>query len=161
MILSEHNDHLEIHGGTMAIDHCGLCITGPPNIGKSSLQLQLLDRGHLWVCDDITRVSLCSHQIIATASNPRYARWAEISPIGLCDLTEYFESSSFIEKSALHVVITLTDDTAPPPSKALHIKWLEHTLPHYILGARQPELPILLEILAKRHGPPTNEPLSN
>jgi HPr kinase/phosphorylase len=77
------NTSLTLHGTCVDIKGSGVLICGKPGMGKSSLALQLMDRGALLVADDQTHLSLETGQLVA-APPPALEGMIEVRGIGLC-----------------------------------------------------------------------------
>ena len=80
---AEKNTVMTLHGTCVDIKGNGVLIQGKPGAGKSSLALQLIDRGAILVADDQTLLSLESEGIVA---QPALALegMMEVRGVGLC-----------------------------------------------------------------------------
>ena len=89
-------------------NNAGLLIAGPSRSGKSSLALQLLDRGALLISDDQTLIQPGAEGLIATA--PAGLRgMIEVSGYGILQLPE----DKIADSTWLHLSITLAAPDQP------------------------------------------------
>jgi serine kinase of HPr protein (carbohydrate metabolism regulator) len=72
-----------IHGSTVEIKGNAALILGAPGMGKSSLALQLMDRGALLVADDQTQLSL-ENGMIVTRVPASIQGMMEVRGLGIC-----------------------------------------------------------------------------
>jgi len=81
-----------IHGTCIDLNQKAVLICGKPGFGKSSLALQLIDRGATLIADDQTILTLEKEEVIATA--PLVLKGLmEVREIGICSLP-YQDNSS-------------------------------------------------------------------
>lgn len=130
---------LTLHGTCVDIRGSGVLICGKPGAGKSSLALQLIDRGATLIADDQTLLSLEGEKL-ALQSPASLKGIMEIRGVGLCS----FPSQ---EKSYLKLFIEICEkeelERLPEP---LFIKYYDLKVPllklkmHDPLGAIKVEL---------------------
>ena len=118
---------LILHGTCIDINGNGVLIRGKPGIGKSSLALQLIDRGAILVADDQTLLSLES-QVVMAQPPLSLKGLMEVRGIGLC-------SFPFQQKSPLRLCVEICDkeelERLPEP---LFISYYEVKIPLLKLG---------------------------
>lgn len=91
-----------IHASCVAIKGKGILMSGPPGIGKSTLALQLIDRGGLLVSDDQTLLTLNEDgQLIGSCPSSIQGR-IEVRGVGLCTLP-------FQETCPLHLFVEISE----------------------------------------------------
>lgn len=74
---------LTLHGTSVDVKGNGVLICGKPGTGKSSLALQLIDRGAVLVADDQTLISLKEGKL--TVQSPSALKGIlEVRGVGLC-----------------------------------------------------------------------------
>jgi serine kinase of HPr protein (carbohydrate metabolism regulator) len=84
---------LILHGTCVDIRGSGVLIRGKPGVGKSSLALQLIDRGAILVADDQTLLNLEAEEVVV--SSPLSLRgMMEVRGIGLCPFP--YQQRSFL-----------------------------------------------------------------
>lgn len=130
---------LTLHGTCVDIKGNGVLIRGKPGVGKSSLALQLIDRGAILVADDQTLLSLEPEGLVAQ-SPVSLKGMMEVRGVGLC-------SFSSREKSSLKLFIEICEkeelERLPEP---LFIEYYSLKIPllklkmHDPLGAIKVEL---------------------
>ena len=118
---NEQNTTLTLHGTCVDIKGSGVLIQGKPGAGKSSLALQLIDRGAILVADDQTILTLVAEDIVAQSPVPLKGLlevrdvgicsfpYTQTSPLKLCveigqEITERLPEPQFVE---YHNVISL------------------------------------------------------
>jgi len=90
-----------LHGTSVEIKGKAALITGKPGSGKSSLALQLLDRGALLVSDDQTHLVLEDGHIIVSPPASLQGMM-EVRGIGICQFP-------YQEKSVLKLFVEICD----------------------------------------------------
>ncbi len=114
--------HLE-HGVFVVIYDIGVLIRGPAGIGKSSLALELIDRGHGFVSDDAVQFSTRpatsqSKPAVLIGSAPSMLQnLLAVRDIGVLDISKFYASKTIITEHSLGFIIQLTaETTAPSPN---------------------------------------------
>lgn len=129
------------HGEFLKIFDLGIFITGPAGIGKSTLALELLDRGHQLVADDAVFFYTKNEFVIGHCPD-LLRNYLSVRDLGILDISKLFGSKAVCPAHQLDLVIRLCEaGTQREPSlRAVHGK-------HHILELAFPEI----EIIASRH----------
>lgn len=93
---------ISIHGTCIALNHKAVLICGSPGFGKSSLALQLIDRGAVLVSDDQTILTLEQGAVVAEAQ-PALKGLMEVRGVGIC-------SFPYLEKASLELCVELCEE---------------------------------------------------
>ena len=95
-----------IYGVMMDIYGVGVLITGESGIGKSELALELLQRGHTFLADDLVEVARVQNDLICTP--PKVLKgMLELRGIGVIDVSLMYGASSCLDSCNLDLVIRL------------------------------------------------------
>jgi HPr kinase/phosphorylase len=78
-----------IHGTLVDVFGQGLLLTGSSGIGKSECALDLVERGHRLITDDVVKIILRDGNLHGTSTN-EYGHFMEIRGIGLVDIEKMF-----------------------------------------------------------------------
>ncbi|MBN1326981.1 MAG: HPr(Ser) kinase/phosphatase [Candidatus Cloacimonetes bacterium] len=78
-----------IHGTLVDVFGEGILLTGKSGIGKSECALDLVERGHRLITDDVVKIILRDDVLIGTSTND-YGHFMEIRGIGLVDVEKMF-----------------------------------------------------------------------
>jgi len=83
---------ITIHGTLMDIYGAGILFTGESGIGKSETALELIDRGHRLIADDIVKIKKAGNILIGegTEKSPSLKHYMEIRGIGFLDIGMMF-----------------------------------------------------------------------
>ena len=151
------NESIAHHGIAFEIFDRGIVIIGKSGIGKSELGLELIDRGHRLICDDLVAGARLGKQIIITPPQEFGTGFMEIRGIGFIDLPRFYGAHNLSHAQELFIVIQLVDnDTLDlinhdrlrqliSEVDVLGIKYPLYKLP---IGANR-NLPILVELIVK------------
>jgi len=94
------------HGVLMNIDGQGIFIRGQPNIGKSSLALELLYQGHQLISDDIAEFKITPKGIMGYCP-PLTAGLLHTRELGLIPILQLFGKTAWRSETKLGHVILL------------------------------------------------------
>lgn len=72
-----------LHGNFVVINDTGVVITGEAGCGKSETTLQLLDRGHQFVADDLLEIATYNNELWGYQPSSQNG-WLYIHNIGFC-----------------------------------------------------------------------------
>lgn len=150
-------DSVAHHGIALEIFGRGVVIIGKSGIGKSELGLELIDRGHRLICDDLVAGALDKDQIILSSPQEFGLGFMEIRGIGFINAQYFFGKHCICPKLPLFIVINLVgydmlDEINKDRLKQLitEITVLGRKFPMYQLpiGANR-NLPVLVELIVK------------
>lgn len=135
-----------LHGTCVEINGKAVLITGQSGFGKSSVALQLIDRGAMLVADDQTLISFIDGMLVALPP-PTIRGLLEVRGVGLI-------SYPYQEKSPLFLSVEICDDESyerlPEP---LFIEYHECEVPLLKLKRGDPMSAIKIELkLSKGDG---------
>lgn len=103
------------HGVLVAVDGKGLLIEGEAGIGKSSLALELLHRGHQLIADDVVELQIENGQLTG-ASPTMLAGLLHQRELGTLNIRQLFGVNATRSQTNINAVVTLNLH-APPPVK--------------------------------------------
>ncbi|MFP4081297.1 MAG: hypothetical protein ACLFVG_00920 [Candidatus Aminicenantes bacterium] len=98
---------VKISGGLLQVFGVGVLIRGDSGIGKSESALELISRGHRFVCDDVTELRKTKKGKLVGTSPAISRYFMEIRGLGIINIKEIFGDKSVSPKSELDLVINL------------------------------------------------------
>ena len=138
---------LALHGTCVDIQGSGVLICGKSGTGKSSLALQLMDRGAILIADDQTLLSLEREELILQ-SPVSLKGMMEVRGVGLC-------SFPVQQKSCLRLCVEIceTEELERLP-KPLFIEYYDRKIPLLKLNKDDPlgALKVELKLCHPREG---------
>jgi HPr kinase/phosphorylase len=96
-----------LHGSLADVYGVGLLFTGDSGIGKSECVLDLVERGHRLVADDLVLVSRRGNDILIGQGHELAAHHMEIRGVGLVDIPSLFGVRSVRQQKRIEVVVHL------------------------------------------------------
>jgi len=104
-----------LHGTLVDVYGMGLLFTGRAGIGKSEVTLDLVERGHRLVADDIIHVIRKSRGIIVGTANDLTRSLIEIRGVGIVDVRKMFGIRAIRKFKRIEIEIQLIDwDSSRP-----------------------------------------------
>jgi len=101
-----------LHGAFLVVFNKGILITGESGVGKSSLLLDLVKQGHLWIADDLSLFFIDhNNQIIGQGSN-ELSEFIHIKGIGPVNMDKSHGQACRIRSHPLAAVIHLSNNRA-------------------------------------------------
>ncbi len=149
-----------LHGTLVDVYGVGILITGPSGIGKSECALDLVQRGHILVGDDLIKlVHYPDGQLLgmSAAEDPVQRRYLEIRGVGLLDLGMLFgiHATRDTKRVEMHVAFVSYDEARDLDRLGLEVQYREFVgvqIPHYTLPVIPGKnLGVILEALALRY----------
>ncbi|HVK01191.1 MAG TPA: HPr(Ser) kinase/phosphatase [Gemmatimonadales bacterium] len=98
-----------LHGSLADVYGVGLLFVGRSGIGKSECVLDLVERGHRLVADDVVQVIRRGNDILIGRGHELAAHHMEIRGIGLIDIPALFGVRSVRQQKRIEVVVQLED----------------------------------------------------
>lgn len=103
--------HTHIHGSVADVYGVGLLFVGRSGIGKSECVLDLVERGHRLVADDVVRISRQGHDVLIGRGLELARHHMEIRGIGIVDVRALFGIRAIRQQKRIEVVVQLVEWT--------------------------------------------------
>ena len=98
-----------IHGSMVDVYGIGVLLTGRSGIGKSEIALDLVERGHRLVADDIVQIKRQTEGILIGSGSEVLQHHMEIRGIGIIDIRNIFGIRGIRLKKRIEVEVHLED----------------------------------------------------
>ncbi len=160
--LSAYLDHvfapsINVHGTLVDVYGVGLLYTGKSGIGKSEVALDLVERGHRLVADDVVKVTRVAPDVIIGSGSELLGHHMEIRGVGIIDIEELFGIRAIRLQKRIEVEVRLTLWSDTVDYERLGIEDQQTTL----LGVRIPllivpispgkNITVISEVIAMNH----------
>ena len=96
-----------LHGSLADVYGVGLFFTGKSGIGKSECVLDLVERGHRLVADDLVLVSRRGNDVLIGRGHELQRHFMEIRGVGLIDVPAIFGVKAVRQQKRIEVVVNL------------------------------------------------------
>ena len=146
-----------LHGSLVDVYGIGLLIIGPAGIGKSEVALDLVERGHRLVADDVVMATRKEGQVLMGSGTDLVQHFMEIRGLGLVDVRAMFGIRAIRFQKRIEVVVNL--HPWDPDEEYTRLGMVEET--YDILGAHLPlvmlpitpgkNVTVLCEVIAMNH----------
>jgi HPr kinase/phosphorylase len=97
------------HGSLADVFGVGLLFIGRSGIGKSECVLDLVERGHRLVADDLVHITQRGQDVLIGKANELTYRHMEIRGVGLVDISSLFGIQAVRRQKRIEVVVELCD----------------------------------------------------
>jgi HPr kinase/phosphorylase len=98
-----------LHGSLADVFGVGLLFIGRSGIGKSECVLDLVERGHRLVADDVVMVSRRGTEVLLGRGHELQRHYMEIRGVGLVDIPSVFGIRAVRQQKRIEVVVELVD----------------------------------------------------
>ena len=110
--LTSYLDHMfapstTVHGSLVDVYGCGLLFTGRSAIGKSETALDLVERGHRLVADDVVTITRGHGDVLIGTGNQLLRHHMEIRGLGIIDVQSIFGVRSIRLKKRVELEVNL------------------------------------------------------
>ena len=96
-----------MHGVLMESYGVGVLLIGKSGIGKSETALELIERGHRLVADDIVRIKKKGTETVYGTGEKRFQHHTEIRGLGILNIKDLFGISAVRDKKRIDLVVEL------------------------------------------------------
>jgi len=96
-----------IHGSLVDVYGIGLLLIGKAGIGKSEVSLDLVERGHRLVADDVVIVTKKEEQILIGSGTDLVQHFMEVRGLGLVDIRAMFGIRAIRFQKRVEVVVSM------------------------------------------------------
>ncbi|NOT32905.1 MAG: HPr kinase/phosphorylase [Candidatus Eisenbacteria bacterium] len=115
--LTGYLDHMfavsmTVHGSLVDVYGCGLMFTGRSSIGKSETALDLVERGHRLVADDVVTITKRHGDVLIGTGNQLLRHHMEIRGLGIIDVQAIFGIRSIRLQKRVEVEVNLREWSA-------------------------------------------------
>jgi len=112
--LTSYLDHMfapeiTVHGSLVDVYGCGLLFTGRSAIGKSETALDLVERGHRLVADDVVTITRRHGDVLIGSGNQLLRHHMEIRGLGIIDVQAVFGIRAIRLQKRVEVEVNLTE----------------------------------------------------
>jgi HPr kinase/phosphorylase len=108
-LADEFSPSVTLHGSLADVFGVGLFFTGQSGIGKSECVLDLVERGHRLVADDLVIVKRRGNDVLIGRGHELQRHYMEIRGIGLIDIPAIFGIRAVRQQKRLEVVVHLEE----------------------------------------------------
>lgn len=98
-----------MHGSLADVFGVGLLFIGRSGIGKSECVLDLVERGHRLVADDVVHIKRRGHDVLIGRGHELARHYMEIRGVGLIDIQALFGIRAVRQQKRVEVVVQLAD----------------------------------------------------
>jgi HPr kinase/phosphorylase len=98
-----------LHGSFVDVYGVGVLLTGRSGIGKSEIALDLVERGHRLVADDVVMVTRKGEGILMGAGTDLVKHFMEIRGLGLLDVRSMFGIRAIRFQKRVEIIVELAD----------------------------------------------------
>jgi HPr kinase/phosphorylase len=103
--------HTHVHGSLADVYGVGLLFVGRSGIGKSECVLDLVERGHRLVADDVVRIARQGHDVLIGRGLDLAGHHMEIRGIGIIDVRTLLGIRAIRQQKRVEVMVQLVDWT--------------------------------------------------
>jgi HPr kinase/phosphorylase len=100
---------ISVHGSLVDVYGCGLLFTGKSAIGKSETALDLVERGHRLVADDVVTITRRHGDVLIGSGNQLLRHHMEIRGLGVIDVEALFGTLATLDERQIDLVVELTE----------------------------------------------------
>lgn len=146
-----------VHGSLADVYGVGLLFVGRSGIGKSECVLDLVERGHRLVADDVVQITRRGADVLIGRAHELSYRYMEIRGVGLVDVSALFGIRAVRQQKRIEVVVELTDWEAAREVErtgldARTTKILGVELPHVVVPLNPGKnITVISEVVAMNH----------
>lgn len=101
--------HTQAHGSLADVYGVGLLFVGRSGIGKSECVLDLVERGHRLVADDLVLITRRGNDVLIGRPHDQQMHHMEIRGVGIVDIKALFGIRSIRQQKRVEVVVQLVD----------------------------------------------------
>lgn len=105
----QFSSQVAIHGSFVDVYGVGLLFCGKSGIGKSEITLDLVERGHRLVADDIVVISKKGESVLMGAGTSLVKHFMEIRGLGIIDIKQIFGIRAIRYQKRVEVIVELED----------------------------------------------------
>jgi HPr kinase/phosphorylase len=98
-----------LHGTFVDVYGIGVLLIGKSGVGKSECALELVERGHRFIADDVVMVKRVDESILMGGGSPLLKHHMEIRGLGIINVKDIFGIRSVRDRKRVELVVILED----------------------------------------------------
>jgi len=102
-------EEITVHGVLMDVFGVGVLLQGESGIGKSETALELIERGHRLISDDVVRIKSLSENVLMGYTDPIIEYNMELRGIGIINIKNIYGVRATKNKTQIDLVIYLEE----------------------------------------------------
>ncbi len=156
-LADEFSPETSIHGTALDCYGVGCVIVGAPGIGKSETALELVERGHRLVADDMVLLRRSREAYLFAQTNPIIEHHMEIRGVGIVDVKSIYGVGHVRNSKRISLIIELEEwkkDNQYDRTglKEEHLEILGVKVPYLLIPVRPGRnIAIIIEVAALNH----------
>jgi len=96
-----------IHGGLVDVSGVGILLTGKSGIGKSEIALELVDRGHRLVADDVVDIQRTARNVLIGKPEELLQDTIEVRALGIVNIRKIYGARAIRVQKRVELMIEL------------------------------------------------------
>jgi HPr kinase/phosphorylase len=154
MVALSHAPTAAIHGTLVDVFGLGVLLLGKSGVGKSETALELIERGHRLVADDIVEIKKIDDSLIMGSGSNLIKHHIEIRGLGILNIRDIYGIRSVRNRKRIELVTSLEDWDETKTYDRLGIderryNILDVEVPHIIVPVRPGRnIPVIVETAA-------------
>ena len=108
-LAEEFSPETVVHGTALDCFGVGMLLVGAPGIGKSETALELLERGHRLVADDMVALRRGREDLLFAQTDPVVEHHMEIRGLGIIDIRSVFGVGRVLDSLQIRLIIELEE----------------------------------------------------
>jgi HPr kinase/phosphorylase len=98
-----------VHGVMVDVLEVGILLLGSSGVGKSEAALELVERGHRLIADDVVQLQLRADGTLVGSSSRELGHHMEIRGLGIINIADLFGITAIRDSKRLDLVMELSD----------------------------------------------------
>ena len=153
-LADEFSPETMVHGTALDCYGVGCVIVGAPGVGKSETALELVERGHRLVADDLVTLRRSRDAYLYAETNPVIEHHMEIRGVGIIDIKSVFGVGRVRNSKRIGLIIELEEwkqqsDYDRTGLKEEYVEILDVRIPYLLIPVRPGRnIAIIIEVAA-------------
>jgi HPr kinase/phosphorylase len=98
-----------LHGTFVDVYGIGVLLIGKSGVGKSECALELVERGHRFIADDVVQIKRVDESILMGSGSPLLKHHMEIRGLGIINIKDIFGIRSVRDRKRVELVVLMED----------------------------------------------------